>query len=77
LNSNRRNGFVILSAALLAMGALSAAPAAAADAPAGGKSDDWAHAFNGHEMWLTSIDEARERAVKEKKPLLADFYSFT
>lgn len=39
--------------------------------------DDWENRFNGHEMWLRSLDDALARSAKERKPLLIDFYSHT
>ncbi|MFN0151319.1 MAG: hypothetical protein ACKVU1_11510 [bacterium] len=37
----------------------------------------WEQAFNGHEMWLTSLDEAIAKSTSSNKPLLIDFYSHT
>ena len=51
--------------------------AAAALADDKAKDVDWEHQFNGHEMWVTSLDEAIAKSTKEKKPLLIDFYSHT
>lgn len=41
------------------------------------KDVDWENQFSGHEMWLTSLDDAIAKSTKEKKPLLIDFYSHT
>lgn len=41
------------------------------------KDVDWEHAFSGHEMWVTSLDEAIAKSNASNKPLLIDFYSHT
>lgn len=65
------------SLALVAAMALSAGRALSHNEAADGTHDDWEHRFGGHEMWLSSLDDALARAAKEKKPLLIDFYSHT
>ena len=35
----------------------------------------WYKAFNGHEMWMTNLDNALELSGKENRPLLIDIYS--
>ena len=64
-----------LGAALLVSVALSAAGAGAADPAKKGK--DWENTFNGHELWIRSLDVALARSQNESKPLLIDFYSHT
>ena len=51
--------------------------AAAALADEKAKDVDWENQFSGHEMWVTSLDEAIAKSSKEQKPLLIDFYSHT
>ena len=41
------------------------------------KDVDWEHQFSGHEMWVTSLDEAITKSKSENKPILIDFYSHT
>lgn len=41
------------------------------------KDVDWEHSFSGHEMWVTSLDEAIAKSTAANKPLLIDFYSHT
>ncbi len=70
---NRKRGF---GAALFVGVALAAIAASAAD-PEKKKGDDWENQFSGHEMRMSSLDEALARSQKESKPLLIDFYSHT
>jgi len=39
--------------------------------------DGWDKRFNGHDMWLTSFDEALASATELNRPLLLDIYSPT
>ena len=58
-------------AALIAAVALLSSPLRAAQ-------DDevrWDKTFKGHEMWLTSLDEALEVSSEENRPLIIDLYS--
>jgi len=37
----------------------------------------WYETFDGHEMWMTSLDDALAAASKADKPLLIDLFSPT
>jgi hypothetical protein len=35
----------------------------------------WYKTFNGHEMWMTSLDDGLAASTKDGKPMLIDFFS--
>jgi Ni/Co efflux regulator RcnB len=37
----------------------------------------WHKTFNGHKMWMTSLDEAMAASTKDSKPMLIDVFSPT
>jgi hypothetical protein len=37
----------------------------------------WHKTFDGHEMWMTSLDEAMAASAKDNKPMLIDVFSPT
>ena len=57
----------VLAGALLSL----TAPSFAADE---GK-DNWYETFNGHDMWMMSLDDGMALAKKEGKPMLIDLFS--
>ncbi len=69
VHTTKRIATLVLAGALLA----AAGPLVADET----KDVDWEHAFNGHEMWVTSLDEAIAKSTSSNKPLLIDFYSHT
>ena len=68
---NHRVRGLVLALGIAAVFGLNA-PAAIADE---GEDTPWDHAFKGHEMWQTSIDEGLKTSTELNRPLLIDLYS--
>jgi hypothetical protein len=42
-----------------------------------GEEPTWHKTFDGHEMWMTSLDDALAASSKDDKPMLIDVFSPT
>jgi hypothetical protein len=71
MTKHLRNAVTIIAVACI--GLLFALPATAAEDEA----PTWHKEFKGHEMWMTSLDEAIAASTKDAKPMLIDIFSPT